>query len=58
MKIKWPDLRFPPINLWSVWNRDRCIRDSYHTGYIKGYADGYKNGKGRTKVPKVSENYD
>lgn len=20
--IKWPDLKFPPINLWTVWKRD------------------------------------
>lgn len=24
--LKWPDIKFPPINLWSVWNRLKPCR--------------------------------
>jgi hypothetical protein len=25
MKIEWPELRFPPINLWNVWpTKEQC----------------------------------
>jgi len=27
MSINWPDITFPPINLWSVWMKSPCKKE-------------------------------
>lgn len=57
MKIRWPEFKFPPINLWNVWpymgkskndkNRklteDKRVKDKPVRVVICYYCGGYQN---------------
>lgn len=46
--IYWPDIAFPPINLWSVWKRDKMITSPCKRECLYNCRLGYCESCGRT----------